>query len=99
MFHSSTYAARRERLTADVGSGLVLFLGNGEAPMNYGDNHYAFRQDSTFLYFFGIDAPDFAAVIDVDARQDTILADDFSVDDIIWRGPQPKVAELAARVG
>jgi hypothetical protein len=67
MFDASVYVARRERLARDVGTGLVLLLGNAEAPMNYRDNQYPFRQDSTFLYYFGLDRPDLAAVVDCDA--------------------------------
>ncbi|MHC4435224.1 MAG: aminopeptidase P N-terminal domain-containing protein, partial [Planctomycetota bacterium] len=66
MFAPSVYIERRKRLRSDVGSGLVLFLGNELSPMNYPDNQYPFRQDSSFLYFFGLDSPGLAAVIDID---------------------------------
>jgi Xaa-Pro aminopeptidase len=99
MFDPSTYLARRERLMADVGSGLILLPGNAEAPKNYADNTYAFRQDSSFLYFCGLDHADFVAVLDSETRRATMYADDYTVDQIVWMGPQPSVASLAARAG
>jgi Xaa-Pro aminopeptidase len=99
MFDASTYIARRDRLAADLGSGVVLLLGNSEAPMNYADNQYPFRQDGSFRYFLGLNRPDLAALIDVDARQTTVYGDELTIDDIIWMGPQPTIAEQAARAG
>ncbi len=99
MFKKEVYADRRNRLKKEVGSGVALFLGNVEAAFNYPANTYHFRQDSHFLYFFGIDLPGFAAVIDFDNGKEYIFGNDFDIDDIIWMGPQPKVAELAAQVG
>ncbi len=99
MFTASTYVARRERLAADVGSGLVLLLGNAEAPMNYTDNQYPFRQDASFLYFWGLDRPDLAAVLDIDAGRHTVFGDEFTMDDIVWLGPQATIAEQAAAAG
>ena len=61
MFDQNTYVARRKALAAKVGSGVVLLFGNEETGMNYKDNAYAFRQDSSFLYFFGLDRPGLAA--------------------------------------
>lgn len=99
MFDAKTYAARRDLLRKNVKDGLILLPGNGESAMNYPANPYHFRQDSTFLYFFGIDKPDFAGVIDVDENKDYIFGTDFTIDDIIWMGPQPSVKDLAAEVG
>lgn len=99
MFDASTYAQRRKRLGDTLGSGMALFLGNPELPMNYAANTFHFRQDSSFLYFWGLDDPDLAAVIDLDERTEAIFGDDFTVDDIVWRGPQPTIAERAARAG
>jgi Xaa-Pro aminopeptidase len=79
--------------------GLLLFLGNGESPMNYADNPYTFRQDSTFLYYFGLDQPDLAAVIDVDAGTATIFGDELTIDYIVWMGDLPTIADRAERVG
>ena len=99
MFDSSVYINRRKALREKVGSGLILILGNNEAPANFPDNTYKFRQDSTFLYFFGHSHPGFAGVLDVDADEDYFFGDDVTMDDIIWMGPQPSVKELGERVG
>ncbi|RLD43636.1 MAG: aminopeptidase P family protein [Bacteroidetes bacterium] len=99
MFKKEVYTDRRNRLKKEVGSGIAFFPGNVEAAFNYPANQYHFRQDSHFLYFFGIDLPGFAAVIDFDNGKEYIFGNDFDIDDIIWMGPQPKVAELAAQAG
>jgi Xaa-Pro aminopeptidase len=99
MFSATTYTARRSRLHEDVASGLILLLGNNEAPMNYRANTYHFRQDSNFLYFFGLDQPNLAAVLDVDANEDIIFGDELTMEDVVWTGPLPTIAEQASRVG
>ena len=98
MFETSVYKNRRARLKEKVKSGLVLILGNGEAPANYTDNTYKFRQDSSFLYFFGLNQPGFAGVIDIDSGDEYLFGNDVDMDDIIWMGPQPSVKDMAARV-
>lgn len=82
-----------------MGSGIALFMGNEEAAFNYPANTYSFRQDSHFLYFFGLDHPGFAGVIDVDNDKEYIFGNDFDIEDIIWMGVQPKVSDMAAEVG
>lgn len=99
MFKQETYIQRRKVLAEKIGSGLILLLGNDESPMNYADNGYHFRQDSTFLYYFGIDFPGIAAIIDVDNNTQTIFGNDYSIDDIVWMGPQPTMAERAYQSG
>ena len=99
MFETSVYKNRRARLKEKVKSGLVLILGNGEAPANYTDNTYKFRQDRSFLYFFGLNQPGFAGVIDIDSGDEYLFGNDVDMDDIIWMGPQPSVKDMAARVG
>ena len=99
MFETSVYKNRRARLKEKVKSGLVLILGNGEAPANYTDNTYKFRQDSSFLYFFGLNQPGFAGVIDIDSGDEYLFGNDVDMDDIIWMGPQPSVNDMAARAG
>ena len=99
MFETSVYKNRRARLKEKVKSGLVLILGNGEAPANYTDNTYKFRQDSSFLYFFGLNQPGFAGVIDIDSGDEYLFGNDVDMDDIIWMGPQPSVKDMAARAG
>ena len=99
MFNAETYKKRRQILGEKVGSGLILMLGNDESPMNYADNTYPFRQDSSFLYYFGIDFPGLAGVIDVDNQKEIIFGDDYTIDDIVWMGPQPTIADRAALAG
>ncbi|MDX9907071.1 MAG: aminopeptidase P family protein [Bacteroidales bacterium] len=99
MFSSNVYIARRNRLRSLVSSGIILFPGNPEAAMNYAANTYHYRQDSNFLYYFGLDHDGFAGVIDVDNNKDIIFGNDIDMDDIIWMGFQPSVKEQAARAG
>jgi Xaa-Pro aminopeptidase len=99
MFKSEVYTKRREELHKKIKAGLALFIGNSESPMNYPSNTYHFRQDSDFLYFFGLDLPGFAAVMDFDSGKDRIFSNDFELDDIIWMGPQPTVRELSLKCG
>lgn len=99
MFNKTVYVERREKLKKQVDSGIILMPGNGESPMNYPANTYHFRQDSSFLYFFGVDKPGFTGVIDIEEDKAYIYGDDFTIDDIIWMGPQPSVEELALQAG
>ena len=99
MFSATTYAARREALRAKIGSGIVLLPGNLQASNNYPNNAYYFRQDSTFVYYFGLNVPALVGVIDADSGEEALYGDDFTVEDIIWTGPQPTLRELGAEVG
>jgi Xaa-Pro aminopeptidase len=99
MFKSEVYTKRREELHRKIKSGLALFIGSVEAPMNYPANTYHFRQDSDFLYYFGLDLPGFAGLMDFDSGKDKIYGNDFDMDDIIWMGPQPKVKDLSLKSG
>ena len=99
MFDAKVYTSRRNMLRENIKSGLILFPGNPEVSFNYPANTYHFRQDSNFLYFFGLDHPDLAGIIDVDNGTDTIFGNDVDLDDIIWMGPQPAMKDRAARVG
>lgn len=99
MFESTVYQQRRAALSKLMNDGIVLFPGNTEASYNYPSNTYIFRQDSNFSYFFGLDHPDFFGIIDIDNNTEYLYGNDFDIDDIIWMGPQPKVAELAKQVG
>ena len=94
MFDPRTYTERRRRLQAQFDTGVLLFLGNEESPMNYAANTYHFRQDSSFLYYFGLNQPGLAAVIDVDNYRATVYGADLTIDDIVWTGPST-VAEQA----
>jgi len=99
MFKSEVYEKRREELHKKIKSGLAIFIGNAEASMNYPDNTYHYRQDSDFLYFFGLDMPGFVGLMDLDSGKDLLFGNDHDIDDIIWMGPQPKVKELALKCG
>ena len=99
MFNRDVYIRRRAALRGKMKNGLALFTGNTEAPMNYPANTYHFRQDSDFLYFFGIDLPGLAGLIDFDSGEDILFGNDFDMDDIVWMGPQPTVRELASGCG
>lgn len=98
-FSKETYIERRNELKRRVGSGLLLFLGNGEAAMNYADNTYHFRQDSSFHYFFGSDWAGLAAVIDIDNNREIIFGNELTIDDIVWMGYQPTLHEKCELVG
>lgn len=99
MFDRSTYINRRNVLKRKGLTGIALILGNMEAPMNYRDNTYHFRQDSSFLYFFGLDFPGLVGVVDFESGEDFIFGDDVDIEDIIWMGPQVTLQENAAKTG
>lgn len=99
MFSAQTYITRRNALKRSVGSGIILIMGNEEAPMNYHDNTFRYRQDSNFLYFFGISLAGLSAIIDVDSGEEIIFGQEFTIDDIIWVGPQPTLTDQARKVG
>lgn len=105
MFSTDVYVKRRKTLLDKMSyipegrRGIAVFPGNAEAPQNYRGNDYKFRQESSFLYFWGIDEPCFAAVLDLDNGEETVYGDDVDIDDIIWMGPQPSVRSKAERIG
>jgi Xaa-Pro aminopeptidase len=99
LFPKEVYINRRNALKKQLGSGIILLLGNEESSMNYRDNCYPFRQDSSFLYYFGLDTPGLAGLIDVESGEEIIFGDELTMDMIIWTGPLPSVAEMAAEVG
>jgi len=99
MFSKETYTARRKKIADTVSGGIVLLPGNEESPMNYTDNTYHFRQDSTFLYYFGIDQASLAGIIDADSGESMLFGDDYGIDMIVWTGVVPSIASLGERVG
>ena len=100
MFEKETYIRRRAQLKKLVGSGVVVLFGNNESPANYPANGYApFRQDSSFLYYFGQHRDGLVGVIDIDNDEEWLFGDDIDVEDIVWMGYTPSVADLAAEVG
>ncbi len=99
MFTKETYISRRKQLRQGMEEGLVLIMGNVDVPMNYNSNTYRFRQDSNFLYFFGLDQQGLAGIMDIDSGEEMLFGDDASLDDVIWMGPQPSMRLRAERVG
>ncbi|MDV3506361.1 Xaa-Pro aminopeptidase [Elizabethkingia anophelis] len=99
MFSSQTYQDRRAVLKNNVANGILLFLGNIENPINFEHNPYYFRQDSTFLYYFGIQEPRIAAIIDIDENKTIIFGDELSIDDIVWMGRQETLKEKSLKAG
>lgn len=99
MFKAEVYANRRKKLKDQLSGGLAVFLSNNESPMNYPDNTFHYRQDSNFLYFFGLDQPGPAGIIDSDSGEDILFGDDVSISDIIWMGNLPGMRDLGEKVG
>ncbi|MDD4142671.1 MAG: aminopeptidase P family protein [Bacteroidales bacterium] len=99
MFNKEIYLRRRNELQKKVSSGIILIPGNTEASYNYPDNTYHWRQDSNFSYFFGIDLPNLAGVIDIDNNEHIIFGTELTIDDIVWMGHQPTLKDNAAKVG
>ena len=99
MFSKTVYTERRNKLRKLVGEGVLIFPGSSEVPYNYPSNTYPFRQDSNFLYFFGIDRPGLTGIIDAGNNSDLIIGDDYKPETIIWQGRQPSIKELAHQAG
>ena len=100
MFSKETYAGRRAQLKQLVGEGLILLFGNNEAPKNYPANAYfPFRQDSSFIYYFGQKRDGLVGVIDIDNDREMLVGDDIDIEDIVWYGSVDCVSDLAAQVG
>ena len=100
MFSKETYIRRRARLQELVGDGVIILMGNNESPCNYPHNtYYPFRQDSSFLYYFGQNRDGLVGVIDVDNNRETLIGDDIDIEDIVWYGSVDSVADMATQVG
>lgn len=99
MFHKNEYIERRKQLAGQFNTGILLFLGNEESPMNFFDNTYHFRQDSTFLYYFGIQEPGLNAIIDIDEDKVILFGDEMSMDAIVWMGRQKTLRAKADDAG
>ena len=100
MFSKQTYLSRRNELKRLVGSGVIILFGNNESPCNYPSNAYSpFRQDSSFLYYFGLAQPGLVGVIDVDNDSELLFGDDIDIEDIVWYGSVDSVSQMAASVG
>lgn len=100
MFSKETYISRRARLRELVNSGIIILFGNNESPCNYPANgYYPFRQDSSFLYFFGQNRDGLVGVIDVDNATETLIGNDIDIEDIVWYGAVDSIKDMAEQVG
>lgn len=100
MFDKQTYVNRRAKLRSLVKDGIIILFGNNESPCNYPSNgYYPFRQDSSFLYYFGLNRDGLVGVIDIDNNRETIFGNDIDIEDIVWYGSVDSVHDLAAQVG
>ena len=99
LFDASIYAARRQALAKAMGSGILFFPGATEQPFNYKANTYPFRQDSCFLYYFGFAQPGLSGIIDAENGKSILVGDDAEIEDVVWMGPQPTMAERIQQIG
>ena len=100
MFSKETYVKRRAELKKLVKSGVIILFGNNESPVNYPSNgYYPFRQDSSFLYYFGLNRDGLVGVIDIDEDKETLVGDDIDIEDIVWFGSVDSVSDMAACAG
>ena len=99
LFDKQTYVQRRSVLKEQVGSGIILLMGNNDSPSNYPANAYRFRQDSSFLYYFGQHREGLAGIIDIDNNREYLVGNDIDIEDIVWFGSVDSVADMAAQSG
>jgi len=99
MFEANVYIERRKKLRESISSGILLIPANTESPMNYPGNCFHFRQDSSFLYYFGLDTADIFGCIDIESGEEILFADEITIEDIVWMGYQPTFADQAQEVG
>lgn len=99
MFSKETYINRRQVLKKAIGSGIIILPGNEEVGMNYRDNIYHFRQDSSFLYYTGIDLPSLFVIIDIDSDLEILFGDNLTIEQTVWVGPQDSLNSYAEKSG
>ena len=99
LFDASVYAARRANLMAALGKGVALFPGSVEQAFNYKSNTYPFRQDSSFLYYFGFSQPGLSGIIDADSGKSILVGNDADIEDVVWMGPQPAMRDRIKQIG
>jgi len=99
MFEKKIYIQRRNQLKKSLQSGIVMLLGNGEAAINYAGNDYSFRQDSSFIYYVGLNTPNLVYVLDIDQNKEYLLGDELTMDDIVWMGNLPSLKDRAIEAG
>lgn len=99
LFEKQTYIDRRDHLKLQVKKGLIILFGNNESPVNYPANVYQYRQDSTFLYFYGLQRSGLIGVIDIDNNKEYLIGNDIDIEDIVWFGSVESVADMASQCG
>ena len=99
LFDAAIYQNRRKALMQAMGSGILIFPGAAEQPMNYKANTYPFRQDSSFLYYFGFSQPGLDGIIDADNGQSILVGEDADLEEVIWMGPQPSMQQRIEQIG
>ena len=99
LFSKQTYIDRRNVLRQRVGHGLIILFGNNDSPVNYPSNGYKFRQDSSFLYYFGLQRDGLVGVIDADSGDEWLIGNDIDIEDIVWFGSVDSVADMAEQTG
>lgn len=99
LFDASIYSARRQALSKAIGSGILFFPGAAEQAYNYKGNTYPFRQDSSFLYYFGFAQPGLSGIIDADSGKSILVGNDADIEDVVWMGPQPSMSERIQKIG
>lgn len=99
VFSRETYVSRRRHLRETMGEGVIVLFGNADSPINYPANAYHFRQDSTFMYYTGLNREGLVLVIDCDNEKEYLLGNDIDLDDIVWMGFTPSVHDLAESCG
>lgn len=100
MFSKETYVSRRAELRKLVKSGIIILFGNNDSPANYPSNgYYPFRQDSSFLYYFGLERDGLVGIIDIDEGTETLVGNDIDIEDIVWYGSVDSVSDMARSTG
>lgn len=100
MFSKETYVSRRAELRKLVKSGIIILFGNNDSPANYPSNgYYPFRQDSSFLYYFGLERDGLVGIIDIDEDTETLVGNDIDIEDIVWYGSVDSVSDMTRSTG
>ena len=100
MFDTATYIRRRNELKKLVKEGIIILFGNNESPANFPNNgYYPFRQDSSFLYYFGLQRDSLVGIIDIDNDKDILVGNDIDIEDIVWYGSVESMTEMMQRCG
>lgn len=100
MFDTATYIRRRNELKRLVKEGIIILFGNNESPANFPNNgYYPFRQDSSFLYYFGLQRDGLVGIIDIDNDKDILVGNDIDIEDIVWYGSVASMTEMMQRCG